>query len=47
MNISAVNPINNIANSGILNSIAAAFAEIEKHDLRVEKVTLEKARYED
>lgn len=47
MNISAVNPINNIANSGILNSIADAFAEIEKHNLRVEKVTLEKARYEE
>lgn len=47
MNISAVNPINNIANSGILNSIADAFAEIEKQDLRVEKVTLEKARYEE
>lgn len=43
--IAPYNPINNIANSGILNSIADAFAKIEKHDLRVERVTLTQDRY--
>jgi len=47
MNISAANPINNIANSDILNNIADAFAEIEKQDVRVEKVILTQDRYDE
>lgn len=47
MNISAANPINNIANSDILNSIVGAFTEIEKHDIRVEKVTLTQEKYDE
>ena len=45
MNIHPSNPINNIADSDLLSSIAEAFAEIEKHDVRVEKVTLTQDRY--
>ncbi len=41
------NSITNIADSGILNAIADAFTEIERHGLKVEKITLEKAKYEE
>lgn len=47
MNIHPSNPINNIANSDLLNSIADAFAEIEKNDIRVEKVTLTQDRFDE
>jgi len=45
--ISPANPINNIANSDILNSMAEAFAEIEKKDIRVEKATLTQDRFDE
>lgn len=45
--IAPYNPINNIANSDVLNSIADVFAKIEKYDLKVEKVTLEQDRYDE
>lgn len=47
MNIAPCNPINNVAEPLILESIADAFSEIEKHDLRVDKITLEKERYDE
>lgn len=47
MNISPCNPINKIANSDILNNIFDSFAEIEQYNLRVDKITLEKDRYDE
>lgn len=47
MNISAANPVNNIADSAILHSIADAFAKIEAQDILVKRVTLERERYEE
>ena len=45
--IAPYNPISNIADSDVLNCIADAFAQIEKHDVRVERVSLEQDRYDE
>lgn len=41
------NPINNVADPSVLNCIADAMAEIESNDLRVDKIILEKDRYDE
>jgi len=46
MNIASCNPVHNIADSGMLDAITDAFAKIEVQDIRVERVTLERDRYE-
>ena len=47
MPIALCNPINNVADSSVLNCIADAMAKIEINDLRVDKITLEKDRYDE